>query len=106
MPMAPCLVKKSRRWIAWAIAGATLFYVAYSAWIGLGEVAASLAAFAWALYLPALLLTLLAHLLLLQWLNNQLQSIAFFADDEDENSISVSLLRPETPRSSPAPTTS
>lgn len=61
----------------------------------------------WSLVITALLLTLLAHLLLLQWLNNQLQSIAFFADDEDENSISVSLLRPEAPRSSPArrPTT-
>ena len=61
----------------------------------------------WSLVITALLLTLLAHLLLLQWLNNLLQSIAFFADDEDENSISVSLLRPEAPRSSPArrPTT-
>ena len=55
----------------------------------------------WSLIFTALLLTLLAHLLLLQWLNKQLQSIAFFADDDDESSISVSLLRPEASRSPP-----
>lgn len=55
----------------------------------------------WSLVITALLLTLLAHLLLLYWLNEQLQSISLFAPEDDENSISVSLLRPTPPRSPP-----
>jgi len=50
----------------------------------------------------ALLLTLLAHLLVLQWLNNQLESIPFFDDADDESAISVSLLRPDPQRSAPS----
>jgi hypothetical protein len=57
----------------------------------------------WSLVISVLLLTLLAHLLVLQWLNNQLESIAFFDDAEDESSISVSLLRPDPQRSAPPP---
>ena len=49
-----------------------------------------------------LLLTLLAHLLVLHWLNEQLQSIAFFEDDDDDGrAISVSLLRPPSPQAPP-----
>jgi hypothetical protein len=50
-----------------------------------------------------LLLTLLAHLLVLRWLNNQLERIAFFDDADDESTISVSLLRPDPQRSAPPP---
>lgn len=57
------LITRFGRWITWAIAFATIFYVGYSAWIGLGKVAATLAVFVWALYLPALLLTLLNYAL-------------------------------------------
>lgn len=57
----------------------------------------------WSLVLGALLLTLLAHLLVLQWLNNQLERIAFFDDADDESAISVSLLRPEQQRSASPP---
>jgi hypothetical protein len=49
-----------------------------------------------------LLLTLLAHLLVLDWLNEQLQSIAFFNDDDnDGRAISVSLLRPPSQQAPP-----
>ncbi|MCX7215449.1 MAG: hypothetical protein NTZ96_03760 [Burkholderiales bacterium] len=57
----------------------------------------------WSLVVGALLLTLLAHLLVLQWLNNQLERIAFFDDADDENAISVSLLRPDPQRAAPPP---
>lgn len=67
----------------------------------------------WSLVVVMLLLTLLAHLLVLHWLNEPLQSIAFFEDDDDDGrAISVSLLRPPSqqappPRkSSPVPTPS
>jgi len=64
----------------------------------------------WSLVVVMLLLTLLAHLLVLHWLNEQLQSIAFFDDDDnDDHAISVSLLRPQSqqvppPRKPAAPT--
>ena len=57
----------------------------------------------WSLVISVLLLTLLAHLLVLQWLNNQLAGIAFFDDADDESTISVSLLRPDPRRSVPPP---
>jgi hypothetical protein len=57
----------------------------------------------WSLVIGALLLTLLAHLLVLQWLNNQLERIAFFDDADDESAISVSLLRPDPQRAAPPP---
>ena len=57
----------------------------------------------WSLVISVLLLTLLAHLLVLQWLNNQLAGIALFDDAHDESTISVSLLRPDLPRSAPPP---
>ena len=57
----------------------------------------------WSLLIGALLLTLLAHLLVLQWLNNQLESIAFFYDADDETEISVSLLRPDPPLAAAPP---
>ncbi len=57
----------------------------------------------WSLVISVLLLTLLAHLLVLQWLNNQLAGIAFFDDADDESTISVSLLRPDLSRSAPPP---
>ena len=57
----------------------------------------------WSLVIGVLLLTLLAHLLVLRWLNNQLERIAFFDDADDESTISVSLLRPDLPRSAPPP---
>ena len=57
----------------------------------------------WSLVIGALLLTLLAHLLVLQWLNNRLERIAFFDDADDESAISVSLLRPDPQRSAPPP---
>jgi hypothetical protein len=56
----------------------------------------------WSLVFGALLLTLLAHLLVLQWLKNQLESIPFFDDADDESAISVSLLRPDPQRSAPS----
>jgi len=56
----------------------------------------------WSLVIGALLLTLLAHLLVLQWLNNQLESIPFFNDADDDSAISVSLLRPDPQRSAPS----
>jgi hypothetical protein len=61
----------------------------------------------WSLVLSALLITLLAHLLVLHWLNNQLQAISLFNDaDDDDHAISVSLLRPESRRASRPPTPS
>jgi hypothetical protein len=57
----------------------------------------------WSLVIGVLLLTLLAHLLVLRWLNNQLERIAFFDDADDESTISVSLLRPDPQRSAPPP---
>jgi hypothetical protein len=57
----------------------------------------------WSLLVGALVLTLLAHLLVLQWLNNQLESIAFFYDADDETEISVSLLRPDPPLAAAPP---
>ena len=57
----------------------------------------------WSLVIGALLLTLLAHLLVLQWLNNRLERIAFFDDADDESAISVSLLRSDPQRSAPPP---
>ena len=57
----------------------------------------------WSLLIGALVLTLLAHLLVLQWLNNQLESIAFFYDADDETQISVSLLRPDPPLAAAPP---
>ena len=57
----------------------------------------------WSLVISVLLLTLLAHLLVLQWLNNQLERIAFFDDADDESAISVSLLRPNPQRAAPPP---
>lgn len=57
----------------------------------------------WSLLIGALVLTLLAHLLVLQWLNNQLESIAFFYDADDETEISVSLLRPDPPPAAAPP---
>jgi hypothetical protein len=58
----------------------------------------------WSLVLTVLLITLLAHLLVLHWLNNQLQAISLFNDaDDDDNAISVSLLRPEPQRTSRPP---
>lgn len=57
-PDASDLLRRFQRWIAQAVAFAVIFYVGYSAWFGLGEVAATLASFVWTLYLPALLLTL------------------------------------------------
>ena len=56
----------------------------------------------WSLVVVMLLLTLLAHLLVLHWLNEQLQSIAFFEDDDDDGrAISVSLLRPPSQQAPP-----
>jgi hypothetical protein len=57
----------------------------------------------WSLLVGALVLTLLAHLLVLRWLNNQLERIAFFDDADDESTISVSLLQPDPQRSAPPP---
>ncbi len=57
------LLKRFRRWLAWGIGLAVVFYVAFSAWIGLGPVADTLAHFSWGYYLPALLLTLLNYAL-------------------------------------------
>jgi hypothetical protein len=58
----------------------------------------------WSLVLTVLLITLLAHLVVLHWLNNQLQAISLFNDaDDDDNAISVSLLRPEPQRTSRPP---
>lgn len=57
----------------------------------------------WSLVISVLLLTLLAHLLVLEWLNNQLAGLAFFDDADDESTISVSLLRPDPPSSAPPP---
>jgi len=57
----------------------------------------------WSLVIGALLLTLLAHLLVLQWLNNRLERIAFFDDADDESAISVSLLRSDPQRAAPPP---
>ncbi len=58
----------------------------------------------WSLVLTVLLITLLAHLVVLHWLNNQLQAISLFNDaDDDDNAISVSLLRPEPQRTTRPP---
>lgn len=57
----------------------------------------------WSLVIGALLLTLIAHLLVLQWLNHQLKRIAFFDDADDDSTISVSLLQPGPQRSVPPP---
>lgn len=57
------LLLRFRRWLAWGVGLAALFYVGFSAWIGLGKVADSLAHFMWGLYLPALVLTLLNYAL-------------------------------------------
>lgn len=50
-----------RRWAALAVALAALGYLAYAVLTGLRETAAELATFAWSLYVPVLLLTLVNY---------------------------------------------
>lgn len=57
------LLRRFRRWLAWGIGLAVVFYVLFSAWIGLGPVLETLGAFSWVYYLPAVLLTLLNYCL-------------------------------------------
>lgn len=57
------LLIRFRRWLAWGVGLAALFYVGFSAWIGLGAVATTLGQFQWLLYAPALILTLLNYAL-------------------------------------------
>ncbi len=59
-PAAGALVR-FRRQAAWAAALATLGFLAYAIWKGLGQTAGELAAFAWPLYIPVLGLTLLNY---------------------------------------------
>jgi uncharacterized membrane protein YbhN (UPF0104 family) len=55
------LVARFRHWVAWAVAGAALLYVAGSLWVGFREVGAALADFRWSLFVPVLLLTLVNY---------------------------------------------
>lgn len=58
---APDAMVRFRRWAAVAVALATLGYLAYAVWKGLAETAGELATFAWGLYVPVLLLTLVNY---------------------------------------------
>lgn len=57
----PRAMNDFRRWAAIAVALATLGYLAYAIWSGLDATAAELAQFAWPLYVPVLLLTLVNY---------------------------------------------
>jgi len=57
----PPAMARFRRWAAIAVALATLGYLAYAVWKGLSATAAELAGFAWSLYIPVLLLTLVNY---------------------------------------------
>jgi len=64
----PPAMKRFRRWAAWAVALATLGYLAYAMWKGLSETAAELGGFSWPLYVPILVLTLVNYgLRYLKW---------------------------------------
>ena len=55
------LVARFGRWVAWAVAAAVLLYVAGTVWAGFDEIAEQLIGFAWTLYIPVLLLTLVNY---------------------------------------------
>ena len=55
------LVARFGRWVAWAVAAAVLLYVAGTVWAGFDEIADQLIGFAWTLYIPVLLLTLVNY---------------------------------------------
>ncbi len=62
------LISRFRRWIVWAVAGAVLLFVGFSAWAGVTDVGEALLEFNWLLYVPVLLLTLLNYgLRFLKW---------------------------------------
>jgi uncharacterized membrane protein YbhN (UPF0104 family) len=55
------LVRRFRGWVGWGIAGASVLYVGGTVLAGFREVGAALAGFAWPLYVPVLLLTLVNY---------------------------------------------
>ncbi len=55
------LLLRFRKWVVWAIVVGVLLYVGGSVWAGVDEVGEQLAAFAWPLYVPVLLLTLVNY---------------------------------------------
>lgn len=58
---APQALGSFRRWAAVAVALAVLGYLGYAVWKGFSETAAALAAFAWPMYAPVLVLTLVNY---------------------------------------------
>jgi uncharacterized membrane protein YbhN (UPF0104 family) len=57
----PDLLPRFRRWAIWAIAIGAILYVVGTVWAGFSEVGAELLNFAWWLYIPVLLLTLVNY---------------------------------------------
>jgi len=57
----PDLLPRFRRWAIWAIALGAILYVVGTVWAGFSEVGAELLNFAWWLYIPVLLLTLVNY---------------------------------------------
>lgn len=55
------LLARFRGWVAWAVAGAALLYVAGSLWVGFREVGTALSHFRWVLFIPVILLTLVNY---------------------------------------------
>ena len=58
---AQVMVQRFGRWLAWGIGVAVLLYLAGSVWAGVRDVGEALARFAWLLYIPVLLLTLVNY---------------------------------------------
>ena len=66
--LRPRAMDNFRRWVAIAVALATLGYLAYAVWRGWTQTATELGRFAWPLYVPVLLLTLVNYgLRYLKW---------------------------------------
>ena len=55
------LVVRFRRWFVWALAFGVLVYVGATVWVGFDDMGEQLASFAWWIYVPVLLLTLVNY---------------------------------------------
>ncbi len=60
-PVEGSLIRRFRRWLAWAIALAAVLYVAVSVWAGFDTVGAALRHYSWPSYLIVLALTLVNY---------------------------------------------
>ncbi len=63
------LTHRFRSWLAWAVAGAAMLYVAFGIWAGIPEVASALGRFQWIWFVVGIVLTVVGNYLLrfLKW---------------------------------------